>query len=44
MDEKRTRFERFLQIEEYVVNKHVENEVNGVAPGAIGIKINKDKQ
>ena len=31
-------------IEEYVVNKHVENEVNGVAPGAIGIKINKDKQ
>lgn len=31
-------------IEEYVVNKHVENEVNGVAPGAIGIKINKDQQ
>ena len=31
-------------IEEYVVNKHVENEVNGVAPGATGIKINKDKQ
>lgn len=31
-------------IKEYVVNKHVENEVNGVAPGATGIKINKDKQ
>lgn len=29
---------------DYVVSKHVENEVNGVAPGAIGIKINKDKQ
>lgn len=35
---------RDVYIEEYVVNKHVENEVNGVAPGAIGIKINKDKQ
>ena len=29
---------------DYVVNKHVENEVNGVAPGATGIKIHKDKQ
>ena len=35
---------RDVYIKEYVVNKHVENEVNGVAPGAIGIKINKDKQ
>ena len=35
---------RQTTIEEYVVNKHVENEVNGVAPGATGIKINKDKQ
>ena len=35
---------RDVYIKEYVVNKHVENEVNGVAPGATGIKINKDKQ
>ena len=35
---------RQTTIEEFVVNKHVENEVNGVAPGATGIKINKDKQ
>ena len=35
---------RQTTIEEYVVNKHVENEVNGVAPGATGIKIHKDQQ
>ena len=29
------------QIQELVLNKRVENEVNGVAPGAIGIQNNK---
>lgn len=34
---------REVYIKEYVVNKHVEHEVNGVAAGAIGININKEK-
>ena len=34
---------REIYIKEFVVNKQVENEVNGVAAGAIGININKEK-
>lgn len=33
---------RDIYIKEYVVNKQVEHEVNGVAAGAIGININKE--
>jgi hypothetical protein len=33
---------REIYIKEYVVNKQVEHEVNGVAAGAIGININKE--
>ena len=33
-----------IYIKEYVVNKQVEHEVNGVAAGATGIIINKNKQ
>lgn len=29
---------------DYVVSKHVDNEVNNVAPGAIGISVNKEKK
>ena len=33
---------REIYINEVVLNKHVEHEVNGVAAGAIGININKE--
>lgn len=29
---------------DYVINKHIDNEVNGVAPGSTGIKVNKNNE